>query len=116
MRAAPSIAPRIGNLLQWRTHLFERLRQQIAATADPWLEELRAYRVPENADSTKVAGEHLGVIMPFRMASPTGVLSVISTITNFGTARDVTLQERMIESHFFAADAFTTGVLRQRAP
>src|SRR5215207_3648179 len=28
------LAPRIGNLVQWRAHVFERLRQQVAATAD----------------------------------------------------------------------------------
>jgi hypothetical protein len=36
----------IANLSQWRAHLFERLREQIRATADPvltaLLEELRA--------------------------------------------------------------------------
>jgi transcriptional regulator with XRE-family HTH domain len=31
------LAPRIANLVQWRDHLFERLRQQITATADPAL-------------------------------------------------------------------------------
>lgn len=111
------VAPRIDNLLQWRAHLFERLRQQIAATADPrlveLLEELRAYPVPANSNSQSVAGEHLGVVMPFRMRSPAGVLSFISTVTIFGTAHDVTLQELMIES-FFPADEFTAQVLRRQ--
>ncbi|MEO7127263.1 MAG: helix-turn-helix domain-containing protein, partial [Rhodoferax sp.] len=31
------VASKIINLAQWRSHLFERLRQQIAATADPVL-------------------------------------------------------------------------------
>jgi transcriptional regulator with XRE-family HTH domain len=109
------LAPRIDNLLQWRTHLFERLRQQIAATADPQLqtllEELRAYPVPADASAAVLSGEHLGVVMPFRMRSPAGVLSFLSTVTIFGTAHDVTLQELMIES-FFPADEFTAQVLR----
>ncbi len=111
------VAPRIDNLLQWRAHLFERLRQQIAATADPrlveLLDELRAYPVPADSNPQSVAGEHLGVVMPFRMRSPAGVLSFISTVTIFGTAHDVTLQELMIES-FFPADEFTAQVLRQQ--
>lgn len=41
------LAPRIVNLDEWRTHLIERLRMQIDATADPALEaletELSAY-------------------------------------------------------------------------
>lgn len=47
------LAPQIANLAQWRKHLFERLRQQIAGTADPTLvallDELRGYPVPEGA-------------------------------------------------------------------
>ncbi len=113
------VAPRIDNLLQWRAHIFERLRQQIAATADPrlvdLLEELRAYPVPADSSQKSVAGEHLGVVMPFRMHSPAGLLSFISTMTIFGTAHDVTLQELMIES-FFPADDFTAQVLRQQSP
>ena len=47
------LAPRIVNLAQWRSHLFERLRQQIQATGDSelvaLLEELRAYPAPAGA-------------------------------------------------------------------
>ncbi len=111
------LAPRIENLLQWRSHLFERLRQQIAATADPKLAELmaelKAYPVPDGASIDTVDGEHLGVAMPFRMRTPAGVLSFISTVTIFGTAHDVTLQELMIES-FFPADGFTADALRKQ--
>ncbi|REN06310.1 transcriptional regulator, partial [Mycobacterium tuberculosis] len=32
------VAPRIANLAQWRTHLLERLQQQIAATGDTVLQ------------------------------------------------------------------------------
>jgi transcriptional regulator with XRE-family HTH domain len=34
------VAPRIANLAQWRTHLLERLQQQIAATGDATLQAL----------------------------------------------------------------------------
>jgi transcriptional regulator with XRE-family HTH domain len=110
------LANSIVNLTQWRSHLFERLRQQIAATADPvlagLLEELRAYPVPEDAADTPLDGEHLGVAMPFRFRTEHGVLSFISTTTIFGTPVDVTLQELMLET-FFPADAFTGEVLRK---
>lgn len=109
------IAPRIVNLLQWRHHIFERLRQQIAATADPQLvallDEVRAYPLPDGVDDQHLAGEHLGVVMPFQLRSRAGVLSFISTLTIFGTPNDVTLQELAVES-FFPADAFTASVLR----
>jgi transcriptional regulator with XRE-family HTH domain len=110
------LAPRLENLLQWRDHLFERLRQQIANTADAGLvallHELQGYPVPEDTQSSELAGEHLGVAMPFRLRTPGGVLAFISTVTIFGTAHDITLQELMIES-FFPADASTAQFLRQ---
>ena len=112
------LAPRIENFRQWRTHLLERLRQQIAATADPQLQtlfdECSAYPVPSHPRATHLAGEHLGVVMPFQLRTPAGVLSFISTLTIFGSAHDVTLQELMIESSF-PADGFTSDALRQAA-
>ena len=112
------LAPRIVNIVQWRSHLFERLRQLVHATGDAQLaallEELRGYPVPEDADATHLEGELLGVAMPLKFRSPAGVLSFISTITVFGTPMDVTLQELALET-FFPADAFTGEVLRQLA-
>jgi transcriptional regulator with XRE-family HTH domain len=113
------LASKIVNLVQWREHLFERLRQQINATGDSelaaLLEELRAYPVPEGAADTHLDGEHLGVAMPFQFRSAQGaVLSFISTTTVFGTPVDVTLQELALET-FFPADAFTGEALRQLA-
>ncbi len=108
------LAPRIANLVQWRAHLFERLRHQINACADPvlvaLLDELQAYAVPADADLT-LQGEHPGVVMPFQFHTPTGVLSFISTTTIFGTPVDVTLQELAIET-FFPADAVTRQALQ----
>nr|WP_060986517.1 helix-turn-helix transcriptional regulator [uncultured Acidovorax sp.] len=112
------LASRIANLAQWRHHLFERLRQQIQATADPVLlalqAELREYPAPEESPPLVMAGEMLGVVMPFCFESVHGMLSLISTTTIFGTPVDVTLQELAVES-FFPADAFTAQVLREMA-
>ena len=112
------LAPRIANLEQWRHHLFERLRQQIQATADPTLialqAELREYPVPEDPRPLVLPGELLGVVMPFCFESTHGMLSLISTTTIFGTPADVTLQELAVES-FFPADEFTAQVLRDIA-
>ncbi|HWI81264.1 helix-turn-helix transcriptional regulator [Ramlibacter sp.] len=110
------LAPAIVNLGQWRAHLFERLAQQIHATADDELvalrDELRGYPAPEGAQDVHLAGEHLGVAMPLRFRTPAGELSFISTTTIFGTAVDVTLQELALET-FFPADAQTGAALRQ---
>ena len=111
------LAPRIANLGQWRHHLFERLREQIAITADPvlvdLLDELRGYPEPPGTD-LHLDGELLGVAMPFQFRTPEGVLSFISTTTIFGTPVDVTLQELALET-FFPADESTAQTLRQMA-
>jgi hypothetical protein len=112
------LAPRIANLPQWRAHIFERLRQQVAATADPLLaallEELKAYPAPTEAMGEHLAGEHPGVVMPFLFRTPAGMLSFISTTTIFGTPVDVTLQELAMET-FFPADDFTRRALQALA-
>ena len=109
------LAPRIANLAQWRAHLLERLQQQIAATCDAVLQalhdELEAYPTPQvSHDTPAVETELSGVVVPFQLATPNGVLSFISTTTIFGTPVDVTLQELAVES-FFPADAQTAAAL-----
>jgi transcriptional regulator with XRE-family HTH domain len=112
------LAPRIVNIGQWRHHLFERLRQQIQVTGDTQLQaleqELRSYPAPPDGDATRLAGEVLGIVVPLRLRTPSGVLNLISTTTIFGSPVDVTLQELALET-FFPADAFTGEMLRQLA-
>ena len=113
------LAPRIANLGQWREHLFERLEQQVRATADPvlvaLLEELRAIPLPPQHAGLRLPGEHLGVALPLQLRTAEGqVLSFISTTTVFGTAVDVTVQELTLES-FFPADAATAQALQRLA-
>jgi len=109
------LASRIANLAQWRAHLLERLQQQIAATGDAVLQalhdELEAYPMPQvSHDTPAVETDLSGVVVPFQLATPNGVLSFISTTTIFGTPVDVTLQELAVES-FFPADAQTAAAL-----
>jgi transcriptional regulator with XRE-family HTH domain len=107
------IAPRIGNLADWRAHLLERLGRQIVATGDPQLvsllDELTGYPAPADGRS----GEDLAdVCVPLRLQTPHGELSFISTVATFGTAVDITVAELAIES-FFPADAATAEVVRR---
>jgi hypothetical protein len=51
-------------------------------------------------------------VLPLRLTTPAGLLSLISTTTVFGTPIDVTVAELAIES-FFPADAATTEALRR---
>ncbi|HEY8605833.1 MAG TPA: helix-turn-helix transcriptional regulator [Noviherbaspirillum sp.] len=114
------VAPRIANYHEWRTHLLERLRRQIAASGDPFLgqllDELSAFPAPPQAGTPPDGrhGEFSGVAVPFQLRTEAGVLSFISTITVFGTPVDVTLSELALES-FFPADAETAAALRSLA-
>lgn len=112
------LAPRIANLPEWRTHLLERLRHQIAVSADPvlvdLLNELCAYPVPSSDSLPAAPHDYAAVVVPFQLVTPTGVLSFISTTTIFGTPIDVTLSELALET-FFPADAATAQALHSLA-
>lgn len=113
------IAPNIVNLAAWRRHLLERLRQQIAVTADPvlieLLGELKSYPSaghPSDKQNETPDGEATtnAVFITLRYATPAGQLALFSTTTIFGTPVDVTLSEIAIES-FFPADRATRDIL-----
>jgi transcriptional regulator with XRE-family HTH domain len=112
------LAPRIANLAEWRHHLLDRLRRQLAATRDEvlggLLKELSAY--PGSDDSRAAKGpapvEHGGVLVPLKLRTEAGLLSLLSTTTVFGTPRDILLAELAIEA-FFPTDAETGRLLRQ---
>jgi transcriptional regulator with XRE-family HTH domain len=114
------LAPRIGNLPEWRAHLLERLRRQVEVSADPvlseLLKELRAYPVPSVARARRPDnGRELSrVVVPFQFVTDAGTLSFFSTTTVFGTPIDITLSELAIEA-FFPADATTADALRTMA-
>ena len=109
------VAPRIVNLGAWRTHLFERLRHQIAVSADPvlaaLLEELQSYPAPPDDEPYEAIALN-AVALPLQLRTAMGVLSFISTITVFGTPVDITLSELALET-FFPADPFTAEALRR---
>lgn len=109
------LAPRIVNVVEWRSHLLERLRRQIDLTADPilieLLEELRSYPVPQVPPPTCPSADYAGVVFPFRLRTGDVELAFFSTITVFGTPIDITLSELAIEA-FFPADAATAAALR----
>jgi transcriptional regulator with XRE-family HTH domain len=105
------VAPRIANLAEWRMHLLDRLRRQIALTGDPalvaLLAELETYPAPP-------APSHDGepaIAVPLRLHSPQGELAFISTVATFGTAVEITASELAIES-FFPADDATAAAVR----
>lgn len=110
------LGTRIVNAAEWRGHVMERLRRQVVLSADRvlvgLLNELREYRVPEEADDSRTTrADYGGVVVPLVLRTDAGVLSFFSTTTIFGTPVDVTLSELAIES-FFPADAATVQAFR----
>ena len=109
------IAPRIVNLSEWKRHIIDRLRHQVAESGDPALEELveelRSYPAPASK-SPPDRSPDVPIAVPMILDSPVGQLSFLSTTTVFGTPTEVTLSELAIES-FFPADAETGERLRQ---
>ena len=106
------LAPRIANLAEWRAHLLERLRRQVALTADAGLidllAEIETYPVPPAPD--RRPEDFGGVAVPFQLLAGDKLLSFLSTTTVFGAAVDITLSELSLET-FFPADAATAEAI-----
>ncbi|MEV4636689.1 helix-turn-helix domain-containing protein [Actinoplanes sp. NPDC049548] len=94
------IAPRIRNLAEWGRHVLHRLEQQ-----EELRDELLAY-VP----GLQPSDGHLGFAVPLLLDSRHGRLHLITTVTTFATATDVTLAELKLEA-FLPADAATARAL-----
>lgn len=111
------LAPRIENLAQWRAHLLARLRRDLDLTGDPKLaelmQELRSYagHAGSQGDAETVVRE---LVVPLRLRTAAGVLSLFSTTTIFGTAAEVTLSELVLEA-FYPADEITGELLKRAA-
>src|SRR5436190_7927857 len=111
------MAPRVANLAEWRAHLLDRLRREIAATGDArlsqLLDEVSSYPAPEEPASPLPPRDTIAV--PLRIRAGEQELTFISTVATFGTAVDVTVAELSIEA-FFPADAATAAALQRLLP
>ncbi|MFG2020779.1 MmyB family transcriptional regulator [Actinomadura geliboluensis] len=107
------MARRVGNLAEWGRHITGSLRDQARRVPAPGLaaliEELDGY-LPDLESS---AG-HLGFAVPLLLRVPEGDLRLITTLTSFATAVDVTLSELRLEA-FLPADEATATILTRRA-
>jgi hypothetical protein len=102
---------RIVNFDEYAAHMIDRLQHQVSVSGDPelatLLDEMRGYvgDIP--------AGVHVPsaqVLLPMRLRVGSNVLSLMSTISVFGTPVDITLAELALEM-FFPADAETAALL-----
>ena len=105
------MAPRILNYGEWRGHLLDRLRRQVALTADERLSALLAEIDEYPGETGEVHGPGGEIAVPLRYDAEGRELTFFSTIATFGTAVDITLAELAIEA-FFPADQATADYLR----
>jgi transcriptional regulator with XRE-family HTH domain len=111
------LAKRTTNFTDWATYLLAQLRRSIVLTGDPTLEalleEVTAY--PNVAQIAPLLGtaqhDDPPLLVPFRLSTPLGELSLFTTLTTFGTPLDVTIDELAIEL-FFPADDRSGEMLR----
>jgi transcriptional regulator with XRE-family HTH domain len=108
------LAPLIANLPVWRGHILARLRQQIAATADPTLAALAAELTSYPGGIDHPAPGEASLVIPLQLRHGDAVLSLFGTVTVFGTPVDVTLAELAIEA-FYPTDSATAAALRAMA-
>lgn len=110
------LAARVVNFPELAHHLLQRLRHDVAVSADPdlaaLLAEVQSYPTVRELGRPKV--ERDAVVVPVRLRTPRGELSLFSTITTFGTPVDVTVAELALET-FFPADAEAAGRLNALA-
>jgi transcriptional regulator with XRE-family HTH domain len=104
------MAPRIVNFDDWAQHVLEACRQQQVRAPHErhasLLTELQGY-LPH---PTVPGADHLGFAVPLRLRSRLGELRLITAITTFATAVDVTVSELRLET-FLPADAATAEAL-----
>jgi transcriptional regulator with XRE-family HTH domain len=106
------MAPRIANFAEWGRHVLYGISAELDRNPDDQLaalhEELSGY-VPAD----RLQPGHLGFAVPLRFRSADGELSLMTTITSFATAVDVTVSELRLEA-FLPADSFTASALLAR--
>ncbi|MET9402618.1 helix-turn-helix transcriptional regulator [Kitasatospora sp. NPDC002965] len=99
------LAPRILNFGAWARHILERTTHLGALHA-----ELLGYvGAPEATPS-----DHLGFAVPLHLRTSLGELHLMTTITTFATAVDVTLAELRLEA-FLPVDEATSLALHAHA-
>lgn len=115
------LAPRIRNLREWRGHLLEQMRRQIALRRSERLrelyEEVASYPLPDPGtdEGPEQAEPAPYFALPMRIEHEGRTLSFISSTSTFNTPMDVTVAELAIET-FLPADPATVKYLHSLMP
>jgi len=116
---ADGLGDRTLNFDEWAGYLVSLLRRMAVLTADPVLDQLYAEvtAYPNVADLVQRRGwdqpGEAPLLIPCRLELGGSVLSLFTTLTTFGTPRDITLSELAVEL-FYPADDATDRLLHGR--
>ena len=108
------MAGRIENLAEWSRHILERLRHELQRNPDDQLADLLA-ELDRYAPEQVLPPDHLGFAVPLRLRTTHGELRLMTTVTTFATALDITIAELKLEA-FLPADEATAAILIANAP
>jgi transcriptional regulator with XRE-family HTH domain len=93
------LAQRILNLEEWGRHVIDGLGRKAARQQNPQLaaliEELEPLVPPLPREPSP---HHVGFAVPLRLRGPDGELELLTTLTHFATATNVTISELTLEA------------------
>ncbi|GAA4587843.1 helix-turn-helix transcriptional regulator [Actinoplanes octamycinicus] len=107
------LAPRIVNLDEWAWHVIDRVQADCMRNPTDRLVQLSLELVdlaPPMPD--ELSPSYLGLAVPLRLRLGDRDLRLITTLTHFGTATDVTLAELHLEA-FLPEDEVTAAALTE---
>lgn len=110
------LAARTLNFPEWGAYLLRQIRRTCQLTQDDALEEIEAEVLAYPNVAALEIPAHVGsaddppLFVPLELDAGGARLSLFTTLTTFGTPRDITLEELCVEL-FFPADQVTDALL-----
>jgi transcriptional regulator with XRE-family HTH domain len=108
------LAPQIVNLDEWAWHVIEALRHRAARASNERLEAIAVELAEMVPPPPRSNPDHVGFAVPLRFRWRGNELHLLTTLTHFGTAHDVTVAELGLEA-FLPADEATAKLLHELA-
>jgi transcriptional regulator with XRE-family HTH domain len=109
------MAPRIANFAEWAWHVLNAIAAELTRNPDKRLAALHA-ELGRYVPAARVDPGHLGFAVPLRLRTRGGELRLMTTITSFATAVDVTVSELKLEAFLPADDATAAALGRAAQP
>ncbi|AXL91439.1 transcriptional regulator [Streptomyces sp. CB09001] len=110
------LAPRIVNLDEWAWHIIDSIQAESVRNPDDQLQRLAHELIGLAPPRPCASPHHLGFAVPLRLRTHDPAddreLTLITTLTHFGTAIDVTIAELRLEA-FLPADQATSAMLAE---